>query len=106
MSEPISETQTEFTHSRGWRLVLAKSADDLTLGDVEDWLTTYRAIEGGNSWADDSRKVLVASIQTNWIVEPVLTANDVRDIKPAMKARWMSDQINEVYALATVVPAK
>lgn len=93
----------------GARLVLTKSADELTQRDVDQFFAAYARYPQGNMVAEDNGKVVRAAFDAKWIAEfitprgPIVSSAGVNDTQP-WAVRWAAMQIDSVLAKAREIP--
>lgn len=102
--------QKEFSlASRGLRLVLKRSANELVQRDLDKFMARFTAQKQGNSTVEDNGKTLRAALQADWVealVTParvIKSGNDVDEMRPA-DVRWAAQMIDRVYARCREVP--
>ena len=89
-------------HPRLGKLVLIRSADELTQGDLERFNSVYQSLNG---ISDPFGKLVRAAAQAGWIVEPEIRPEDVESL-PAKKVRWYGQLVDRLYDEATTVDPK
>lgn len=105
----IEGTTREFTNGEQTRLMLTKSADDLTQRDMDAFFAAYARYPQGNTIAEDNGKVVRAAFDARWISElttprgQVKTSFEVNDMQP-WAVRWAAQQIDALIGKAREVP--
>jgi hypothetical protein len=105
----IEGNQREFTLNESTRLVLMKSADDLTQRDMDVFFAAYGRYPQGGTVAEDNGKVLRAAFDARWVAEfttprgPIKDAMAVNDAQP-WAVRWAAMQIDLVIGKAREIP--
>ncbi len=106
----IEGNQREFSDAPGMRLILTKSADDITQRDVDAYMAAYSRYPQGSTVAEDNGKVVRAAFDARWISElttpdgQVKSSLEVNDIHPLWKVRWAAQHIDEMIGKAREIP--
>ena len=105
----IEGNQREFTNGESTRLVLTKSADDLTQRDMDVYFDAYQRYPQANTVAQDNGKVVRAAFDARWIAEltypkgQIKSALEVNDAQPWV-VRWAAMQIDAMIGKAREIP--
>lgn len=105
----IEGNQREFTNGDTTRLVLTKSADDLTQRDMDAFFAAYARYPQGNTISEDNGKVVRAAFDARWISEltgprgQVKDSFAVNDMAP-WAVRWAAQQIDALIGKAREIP--
>ena len=105
----IDGATREFTNGDSTRLVLTKSADDLTQREMDAFFAAYARYPQGNTIAEDNGKVVRAAFDARWISEltysrgQIKNAIEVNDAQPWL-IRWAAMQIDAVIGKAREIP--
>lgn len=111
MSDEGSNTSQEREFMlNGSRLVLYKTAEELTQGDFDRFFAAFQLYPQGELKVEDEGKKLRAAFDAKWIEAlvfpdgPIQSAGEVSGIHPQWRVRWAAGVIDAVLIQARTIP--
>lgn len=93
------------THPRHGTFNVVADGDGLTQGQLEKFLSTYRELSKGQtrSASEENGLNVRTAINAGWLLN--MSVDEVDKLSPRV-VRWLSEQIDEIFKIATTPDPK